>query len=261
MIVHIRRKFLAFAALLICSSLLCCATPLMADDATSGSDWEYSASIYLWAPQMNIYTPSPPGVKVEIPFYQILNDLKMVVMTDFSASTDKWSIMTDVIYMKLRQKNIRDPQFDIGERAGLSSSVQMKSWIISPTVGYALHNSDKARVEVFGGLRYLWIDLGVQIDSNNNPIFDRSGSEGFWDGIIGMRAKVNLNEKWFMPMSIDVGGGNTKSTWQGVAGIGYNFARFNTSLTYRYLSFKFDDVPTMDKLVSNGPLLNFNFKF
>ena len=241
------------------AAFIFCSTPLMAQDPVPDSDWTYSASIYMWGPSLNIDTPA--GQDVEVPFYQILNDLKMTAMVDFSVSNDKWSFMTDVIYMNLRQKNVNDPSRPIGDLLDFSSSVQMKSWIVSPTMGYALHNSDKARIEVFGGLRYLWIDLGVQINARGNPVFNKSDSGSTWDGIIGLRAKVNLNEKWFMPLSIDVGGGDSDGTWQGIAGVGYNWGKFNTSLTYRYLQWKFDDVPTMSKLFIKGPLLNFNFTF
>jgi hypothetical protein len=137
------------------ATFLFCATPVMAEDSTAGSDWTYGASIYMWGPSMNIDTPTPPGLTVELPFYQILNDLKMTLM-----------------------------------------------------------------------------------------------------GEVSMR-----NDKWFLPMSIDVGGGNSDGTWQGIAGIGYNFTKFNTSLAYRYLSFEFDDVPAMSKLVVKGPMLNIHFSF
>jgi hypothetical protein len=250
---------LQLIAALATSALLLSSTSLLAEESTPGSDWNYSASIYMWGSSMNIDTPA--GQEVEVPFYQILNDLKMTFMGDFTASNHKWSIMTDVIYLDMKQKNIHNPSRPVGALLDITSSVQMKSWIVSPTVGYALHNSDKARVEVFGGLRYLWIDLGVQISAQGNPVFDKSGSEGFWDGIVGLRTKVNLNEKWFIPMSIDLGGGDSDGTWQGFAGVGYDWGRFNTSLTYRYLQWKFDDVPTMSKLVVKGPLLNFSWKF
>lgn len=212
MFIQNQRSVLTSSALLSMAAFLFGATPVMAEDSTAGSDWTYGASIYMWGPSMNIDTPTPPGLTVELPFYQILNDLKMTLMGEVSMRNDKWSFTADVIYMKLKQKNIHDPQFPVGNLVDLSSSVQMKSWILSPTAGYAIHNSEKARVEVFGGLRYLWIDLGVQISANENTVFDQSSSEGFWDGIVGMRAKVNLNDKWFLPMSIDVGGGNSDGT-------------------------------------------------
>jgi len=248
------------AASLVCAGFILSATPLMADEsATGGSDWKYNASMYVWGSSINITTP--PGQEVEVPFYQILNDLKMVFMGDFTASNDKWSIMTDLIYLDMKQRNIHEPDRPIGNILNFSSSVQMKNWIVTPTVGYAIHNSDKARVEFFGGLRYLWIKLGVQIDVQGNPVFDRTGSGSSWDGIVGMRSKVNLNEKWFVPMSVDMGWGDSNRTWQALAGIGYDWGRFNTSLTYRYLYWKFDDVPTMSKLVVKGPLLSFNYTF
>lgn len=240
-------------------TLLFCATPLFAEDATSESGWEYSASIYMWGPSMNIDTP--PGLEVEIPFYQILNDLKMTAMGDFSMANDKWSFMTDVIYMKLRQKNVNQPDRPIIGILDRTNSVQMKSWIVTPTVGYVLFNQDNTRVEVFGGLRYLWLDLGLQINSMGNPVFDESVSQGFWDGIFGFRTKVGINDKWFVPASIDVGGGDSQNTWQFIAGVGYDFGKYNTSLTYRYLSWKFDDIAAMEKLIVKGPMLNLNIKF
>jgi len=244
---------------LVSAAVLFSAAPLMAEDSSSDSDWKYSASIYMWGPSINIDTP--PGREVEIPFYQILNDLKMTFMADISMSNDEWSFMTDVIYMKLRQDNIHDPKTPRGEIADFSSSVQMKSWIVSPTAGYAIYNQDNTRVEVFGGLRYLWLDLGVQIDSRGTPIFDESASEGFWDGIFGFRTRIGINDKWFVPASVDVGGGQSKNTWQFLTGVGYDWGKFNTSLTYRYLSWKFNDVPATEKLIIKGPLINFNIKF
>jgi len=252
-------RFGLATATLAAAAFVFCSAPLMAQDSTSGSSWKYNASIYMWGPSLNIDTPR--GYPVKVPFYSILDNLKMTFMGDFSASNDKWSIMTDVIYMKLKQDNVNDPSRPIGNFLKPSSSVQMKSWIVSPTVGYAFHNSDRARVEVFGGLRYLWIDLAVQINAQGIPVFDRSSSGPSWDGIVGLRSRVKLNDKWFMPMSIDVGGGDSDGTWQGIAGVGYNWGKFNTSLTYRYLQWKFDDVPTMSKLFIKGPLLNFNFTF
>lgn len=262
MITHNGHKFLTTTFASLTAVFLAAATPAVADDSASGSRWEYDASLYLWGASLNITTPTPPGADVEVPFYQILNDLKMVLMGEFNMRNDDWSIMTDVIYMKLKQKNILDPQVPIADLTDFSNSVQMKSWIVTPTVGYALHNEDNTRVEVFGGLRYLWMDLGLQIKSKKDtPVFDRSVSEGFWDGIFGFRARVGINDKWFVPASVDVGGGNSKATWQGIAGIGYDFGKYNTSLTYRYLYWKFNDVPALEKLVIKGPNLTFNYRF
>jgi len=242
-------------AALLGAAFLLATSPLKAE----GSDWEYGGAIYIWGSKMNMTTPA--GDKAKIPFYQILDDLQFTLMGLFGARNDKWSITNDLIYMNIKQGKERDATFPDGGSIQLTGSVQMKSWIVTPTVGYAFYNTDQARVEVLGGVRYLWIDVGLKISANGQPIFDESGSEGFWDGIVGMRATVNLNDRWYVPLYADVGWGNSDGTWQGLAGVGYRFSKFNTSLAYRYLYYKFDDIPTLSKLVIKGPFASFSIMF
>ena len=240
--------------------MLLSAAPVFAADTGSSSDWEYIADIYFWGPNMNIDTTG--GQEVHLPFYQILNDLDFAFMTEFGARNDKWSVMTDVIYMNLSQKNnLRDDTLPDGTAVTINDKLDMKSWIVTPTVGYALHNADDARIEVIGGLRYFWIDLGIQIDVNDNTVFNKSDSATFWDGIIGMRGNINLSQTWYLPMYFDVGWGtNGSNTWQAYTGVGYHFSSFDAVLTYRYLDYNFDNSVASD-LVVKGPQLGAVFKF
>ena len=65
-----------------------------------------------------------------------------------------------------------------------------------------------------------------------------------------------------MPLYIDVGTGDTKSTWQGFGGIGYQFQSFKTVLGYRYLKYKFDnDNLVLGKMIVNGPIVVVVFNF
>lgn len=185
----------------------------------------------------------------------------MVLMGDFTARQDKWSFGSDLIYMNLKESKARDFTGLLDRQQDLKGTIQMKSWIVTPTVGYAFHDSEKARVEVIGGVRYLWIKVGLQIDENGTPVFDESGSDSFWDGIVGMRAAFNLNENWYIPAYFDVGAGNSDGTWQALGGVGYRWKRYQASLVYRYLQYKFDDIPTLSKLEIKGPQLNFSFNF
>jgi hypothetical protein len=38
-------------------------------------------------------------------------------------------------------------------------------------------------------------------------------SGNVWDGIVGIRGKVTLNEKWYLPYHLDVGTGNSEVTY------------------------------------------------
>ena len=249
-------KLLSAVALAL---MLSAAAPAFAADTGSGSDWEYVADIYAWGANMTIDTTG--GQEVHIPFYQILNDLNFAFFTELGARNDKWSVMADVIYIDLSQKNNRrDATLPDGTAVTINDKLDMTSWIITPTVGYALHNGDDARVEVLGGLRYLSLDLGLAIDVNDNEVFNKSSSEGFWDGIVGMRANYNLSQTWYLPTYFDVGLGSSDFTWQASAGVGYHFSSFDAVLTYRYLDYEFDDLVATD-LVVKGPQLGAVFRF
>jgi hypothetical protein len=240
--------------------MLLSAAPVFAADTDNDSEWEYIADLYFWGPNMNIDTTG--GQEVHLPFYQILNDLNFAFMTEIGARNDQWSVMTDVIFMNLSQKNrLRDSTLPDGTAVTINDKVDMKSWIVTPTFGYALHNGDDARIEVIGGLRYFWLDLGIQIDANDNTVFNKSDSASFWDGIVGMRGNINLSQSWYLPMYFDIGWGtNDSSTWQAYTGVGYHFSRFDAVLTYRYLDYDFDNSVASD-LVVKGPQLGAVFKF
>lgn len=250
------RNRLAHAATrnwLIAAVALACALP----QQIFAAGWEYTAEMYIWGAQMDVTTPG--GNEAEMPFYQILDDLDMTFMGLFSARNEKWSLTADVIYLDISQGRDRDATFpDIGD-VKVSGRVSLSSWIVTPTVGYALYNTDKARVEIIGGARYLDIDAGIRVARDGVVVFDESASEGYWDGIIGMRTSINLAEEWFMPVYFDVGAGGSDGTWQAMAGIGYRYGNWNTVLTYRYLDYQFDDNRALADLTIKGPLLGFGY--
>jgi len=141
------------------------------------------------------------------------------------------------------------------------AEVELKGWIVTPTVGYAVHNSEKARVEVMAGARYLCLEAGATVKADGTRIFDASDSGSNWDGIVGMRADINLSPKWYLPVYLDVGAGDSKSTWQGFGGIGYRFGRVDAVAGYRYLTYDFDDSPVFDDLTFKGFIGGIRFAF
>jgi hypothetical protein len=251
---HLNLGRISLLALLFALSSL--ASPaVMAQD----SDWQYSADIYFWTPKMTAVTPG--GREATLPFYKILDNLEMAFMGGARAQKDKWSLSADIIYMNLSEKVNRDASY-AGDPLELDGDVKLKSWIVTPTVGYALLDSEQSRVEIFGGARYLWLKTSAGIDKNGDPLFNKSDSSGYWDAVVGLRGKFDLNEKWFIPAYIDVGTGDTKSTWQGFAGLGYQFQSFKAVLGYRYLKYKFDnDNPVLGKMIVKGPIAGVVFNF
>jgi hypothetical protein len=199
---------------------------------------------------------------VELPFHQVLDDLQFAFMGTLGARNDKWSMLADVIYMDLSQtENLRNNTLPGGGSVTVNDTIDLQAWIVSPTVGYVVHSSEVGRVEVLGGLRYFWVDLGIQIDVNDTEVFNESASKDFWDGIVGMRAKFDVGQSWYLPMYFDIGAGDSDFTWQAYAGVGYHFSSFDAVLMYRYLDFEFDNLAAASDLVIKGPLLGAVFKF
>jgi len=247
------------AAILTLSLFLISTGPAFAAESGNSSDWTFDGAIYMWGAQMSMTTPG--GQSVDLPFYQILDDLEFAFMGIFGARNDKWSILTDVIYLDLKQDVNNDRNFAGGQTRNVTGEVNMKSWIVTPTVGYAIHNSDAARVEIVGGARYLDLEAGATVNFDGEQVFDNSTSQGYWDGIIGLRAAVYLDEHWFLPMYADVGWGDSDSTWQAYAGVGYKFSSFNLVAGYRYLDYNFDDNTMLSELVSKGVFGGITFSF
>ena len=79
---------------------------------------------------------------------------------------------------------------------------------------------------------------------------------------MGVHGQFDLNDKWYVPLYADVGGGDSARTWQGMAGIGYHFNKVNLLLAYRYLNYEFDRRdPLLSDMTIKGPKLGITFRF
>ena len=65
----------------------------------------------------------------------------------------------------------------------------------------------------------------------------------------------------FVPFYVDVGGGNSVTTWQAAAGIGYAYPWGDVRLDYRYMSFDQNGDKLIKDLDMGGLALGVNFVF
>jgi hypothetical protein len=115
-------------------------------------------------------------------------------------------------------------------------------------------------------VRYLKLDADVDLTVNGPlpptpPPAYLSGSEDFWDGIVGVKGGIMLNENWYIPYYADIGAGGSNLTWQLYAGIGYMFSWGDIKLAYRYLEYDQDDDKLVQDLKLYGPQLGIGFRF
>lgn len=227
--------------------------------ATADSEWDYSLAAYLWAPKLSATTSG--GAEVGVPFYKMLDNLHLGFMGRVKAQKDKWSLMSDVIYLDL-EKNVNiDTNVDGTPVVG-KGDASLKGWIVTPAVGYRFYDTGKSFVEIYGGARYLKLKTAADLDFENEPDFKGSESTDYWDAIVGANFTINLNKRWYFLMSADIGTGDSDRVWQAAAGFGYNFDTFKTYVGYRYLDYDFaDDDPATSSLTAKGPIAGMIFYF
>ena len=82
-----------------------------------------------------------------------------------------------------------------------------------------------------------------------------------WDGVIGMRGKTTLNEKWYMDYYADLGTGDSKLTYQAKVGFGYQFKKLTGTFGFRYLRWNFSSSSQLDNLRVIGPYVGAKWFF
>ena len=135
----------------------------------------------------------------------------------------------------------------------------MLAWVISAAIGYEILRSDIQLVVVYGGARYLWFEADLVFDLSPTlpglPSESRKDSPSFsnWDGIVGVRGKYDVTDRWFVPYSVNAGTGESDFTWDALAAVGYRFRDFNAVAGWRYLYYDIGSDTLIKELSVNGP--------
>ena len=287
-----RRISALTAALLLVAPLHALA---QAQAPTSTDSWTFSVMPYAWVPSLEAklsFGPPPSGgatanVEVSVSESDLLNALNFVVPIAGEARKGRWLIATDFLYLNLGATNSAVKSVDFnpgggpinistgGLNAGTQSSLKALEWTL--VGGYAVIEEPRGNLDVIGGLRYLGLEAKTDWQltgavtgtgpGGNTVTFARTGSvkktANIWAGIVGAKGRVKLGESdWFVNYYADVGGGSSTFTWQGVAGIGWTFAKWGeVLLDYRYLYYSQSGDKLIDNLTLKGFQLGFNFRF
>jgi hypothetical protein len=238
-------KILLFLGVLLFGLLSANAYAETTPQAGQQDSWEFGLEIYLWGASIGGKTGT--GSSIDVNFDALLEDLEMGFMGAFGARKGKWSFIADVVYLDVEDDTMVGP---------IKLSAVLTGWVVTPIVGYNLVETEKVRLDIVGGARYLYLDTKLGLGPER---VDESAT--IWDGIVGVRGDVNLNDKWYVPYYFDIGTGDSDLTWEAFAGVGYKFNKFDVVLAYRYLEWDFDDADVITELDFNGPLLGAKWVF
>ncbi len=116
---------------------------------------------------------------------------------------------------------------------------------------------------MLAGARYFNAETDLSLKASGPFAADENASSSttIWNGIIGVEGRIALGKRWYVPYYLDIGTGDSDFTWQGVAGINYEWHWGGLALTYRYLDFDQGDAVPLKSMSMAGPEIGIYFNF
>ncbi len=230
-------------------------------------DWQYGLLIYGWLPSINgdlRYSPAGSSGSFDVDADKIIDNLQMTFMGSFEARKGKWSGFTDVIYLDISgsdSKSVTAP--DGMTKTLLDGSLELKGWVWTLGGSYTAWRKEDSHLDLLAGARLLSLDTDLYLTGGGPLQRDRdiSKSVNLWDGIVGAKGKLMLDDHWFVPYYADVGTGDSEITWQAAGGIGYAFKWGEVRLKYRYLKYDQSGDELLQNVAFGGPQLGVGFRF
>jgi hypothetical protein len=234
--------------------------------ADASDDWRYSGSIYLWG--AGIKGETAGGANVDVSFDTLIRNLNMAFMGAFEARKSAWSWGVDVVYLNVGADDggtvpvSLEPGSTVDVQA--DASVKTKGWVLNLFGAYNVARTEQASLDVLLGARYLNLELDFDLGlaaAQYRVAREISASNDSWDGVIGVKGRVNLNERWYLPYYVDMGTGQSDFTWQALGGVAYSFDWGDVSLAYRHIDWEFGSSSKVDNINFSGPVLAATWHF
>jgi len=263
--------------------LICLALVPLSAAAQAGEGWTFSLTPYIWLPNVNgtlKYSPPPSGGAPEVDTgpNNYLENLSFALMLAGEARKGRWSIISDLVYIKFdkEKSNVRDVDFG-GSRVntaadiGTQSSLKGLEWTIAGA--YTFSESARGTLEGLAGVRFFQVEASSdwQLTATvSGPgaaqTFPASGNatrrSDIVDGIVGVRGRIRWGETaWYSPYYLDAGTGGSRLTWQSLIGVGYAFKWGDLLLAYRTLYYDQKDEKLLQDFRFSGPTLGATFRF
>jgi len=271
-------RLIARSAVSVCLAALAAAAPA-AHAQGSAEDWQFRASIYGYFPTVSSSSQFPTGGSgptIDVDAGDILDALKFTFMGSFEAQKGKWGVFTDLIYLDLGQTKTATRDFTIGGAgvpAGVTAnlSLDLKSWVWTVAGLYSLADTPHNRTNLVFGARMVdlkeTLDWGLNGDIGPIGLPGRSGraelSQTNWDAIVGLKglATLGTERRWVVPYYVDIGTGQSKFTWQALAGVGYSFDWATVTAAWRHLEYDFDSDKNLKDIRFSGPFFGLTFRW
>jgi hypothetical protein len=239
---------------------------LASSGAQAADDWRFAGTLYLWAAGINGETVG--GADIDFDFDTLLDNLDMGFMGAVEARRGSWSAIADVVYLNVGADEGATVKVPVAPDSlvavDVDTGVKSRGWAISLLGAYTIWSDERATVDLLAGARYLELkasfDLGLRA-AGRQLALERSVLGTAWDGVVGVKGQVRLDDRWYLPFYADVGTGDSDLTWQVFGGVGYAFDWGEVSLVYRHIDWQLEGNRGLDNLSFSGPAAAVTWRF
>jgi hypothetical protein len=244
----------------------------------TSDDWQFSATIYGWFPDIGGQTRFPAGAggTIDVDISTILDHLKMTAQGSFAIQKGRWGAFTDLVYLDVGEAKSQTRHLEIGGQplpAGVTADVDfdLKSVIWTFGGSYRVVANDSATFDVLLGARLASADqtLDWEFSGNFGPVTPppltgtREESVDQWDAIAGVKGRFAFgpDHNWVVPYHFDIGTGDSDLTWQGMVGLAYAFGWGDVGVAWRYLDYDLNSDGPISEMNFNGPAVGATFRW
>lgn len=226
------------------------------------SDWSFTAAVYLWGAGLkgDVGVFGLPPQEVDLPFSDLIGSLDFAFMGLAEARNDRFMLGVDLTYTNVSASVKTPPGVLVADKIDATNT----SLMLTGLAGYAIYNSDVARLDAVVGAR-LW-SVNNEFDLKGGQMDGVSKDDGAtWvDPLVGAKLRVDVLPDVYAAGWAMIGGFGVGSDlmWDLMGGAGYDFTDHVSAFAgYRAASVDYSDDGFVYDVVEQGPVVAAVFKF
>jgi hypothetical protein len=172
---------------------------------------------------------------------------------------DRWMAFFDSVWANVSQ----DADVKVSRLLPASNTTaEIDGNIYQLGLGYRVMDWERSSLTAYGGARYYDLEALASARGGILPQKVESSATRHWtDAVFGGRWRYHFSERWHGWLQADYGVGDSKSSWQGFATLGYQFSWGSVQTGWRYLHLDYSRDTYRVDLALSGPFLGASFSF
>ena len=222
-------------------------------------EWQFSFAPYFWMAGLDGDSQvfGLPQVNISQDFGDILSDLNFSFMGAGEARYGRYSIFTDMSYVKITT-DAATP------RGVVAEDVSVKSVTFTALLAgaYTVYEDEQTHLDILAGARYWHASTRITLSGGLIGSASAKDSADWVDGLVGLKGNYNLTDSVFLTGWGMVGAGGADIDWDVLGGIGYKFNETISAIAgYRAQGVDYSKDGFTYDMIQHGPILGVNIKF